>query len=612
MAERIYLSKSTDHSEEPANSNGVHLPDDREELAAQAKLIHAIQLKSDSNSSEEKRGSEEPEAIKQKFGAALHTDFSTVRFHPESSRATQLEALAVTQGKDIDFAPGQFQPATSSGLELIGHELVHVKQQEEGRVAPTTEVAGMAVNNQPELEQEADILGAKAAHSSERMHLYTDVADHRPEEAAQARMAEEWQNQSSPLVEVVQRKPEVRQLGKGKSTGRKRRERKERREELERSRLVRGAKLTDEPGEEEAFHEFGDEHRAPEVDPDRDDAAGQAGVYLGGHRPDDVEIILRFRQLYNNFDDVVWHIQQEGLTEEVAKKWDLNSHHQFIAEIKAENKKYKNFFRDLKHTQEEIENEEIAFEEFVDERALELRRLSHSINSYLVAKYGDYWNRAIAKEGWREAWHKKVLEVNVLLDKEWKLAKPEIEAWVAKQGYRGRGDWVGDVTYIGSLAKGYKGPPKQHVRFDPSSFDVDANLEAPPLADYAMKVKHLFPDRGRIFGKLAEIPPLTKFCDRVEAALAKHIEGYSSSADDRFDVAIIAADTLQQQAYDGYVMRLYEARTGLEEDEYEEMLTELEGKHLLKKTVGGNATLKEDLTPGEEGKLEAILQNYGM
>ncbi|UVR02885.1 hypothetical protein NXX37_14770 [Parabacteroides distasonis] len=41
--------------------------------------------------------------------------------------------------------------------------MTHVIQQAEGRVQPTTEVGGMAVNDDLSLEHEADVMGAKAA-----------------------------------------------------------------------------------------------------------------------------------------------------------------------------------------------------------------------------------------------------------------------------------------------------------------------------------------------------------------------------------------------------------------------------------------------------------------
>jgi len=88
-------------------------------------------------------------------------DFSNVSIHKSSSKATQVGALAFAQGNDIHFAPGQFNPHTSSGRQIIGHEFAHVVQQREGRVNPTTQVAGMPVNDNPSLEKEADVQGAK-------------------------------------------------------------------------------------------------------------------------------------------------------------------------------------------------------------------------------------------------------------------------------------------------------------------------------------------------------------------------------------------------------------------------------------------------------------------
>jgi hypothetical protein len=59
-------------------------------------------------------------------------DFSQVRVHtdPEADRSAQgLNALAYTWGRHIAFASGQYRPGTSSGLELIAHELAHTVQQ---------------------------------------------------------------------------------------------------------------------------------------------------------------------------------------------------------------------------------------------------------------------------------------------------------------------------------------------------------------------------------------------------------------------------------------------------------------------------------------------------
>jgi hypothetical protein len=68
-----------------------------------------------------------------KMEEAFDSDFSDVNLHTESQEASQLGALAYAQGNDVHFAPGQYNPASQSGQELLGHELAHVVQQCNGR-----------------------------------------------------------------------------------------------------------------------------------------------------------------------------------------------------------------------------------------------------------------------------------------------------------------------------------------------------------------------------------------------------------------------------------------------------------------------------------------------
>lgn len=77
-----------------------------------------------------------------------------VRVHYNSDKPATVQALAYTQGTDIHVAPGQEQH--------LPHEAWHVAQQMAGRVEPTTEVGGMPVNDNPALEHEADVMGARA------------------------------------------------------------------------------------------------------------------------------------------------------------------------------------------------------------------------------------------------------------------------------------------------------------------------------------------------------------------------------------------------------------------------------------------------------------------
>ena len=75
-----------------------------------------------------------PKDIQSNMEQSFGTSFNDVNIHTNDKSATDLGALAYTQGKDVHFAPGQFNPNSKKGQELIGHELTHVVQQKEGRV----------------------------------------------------------------------------------------------------------------------------------------------------------------------------------------------------------------------------------------------------------------------------------------------------------------------------------------------------------------------------------------------------------------------------------------------------------------------------------------------
>ncbi len=104
-----------------------------------------------------------PDDVMTKMEGSFGTDFSDVSFLQNSSKATTIQAKAYTQGNDIHFAPGQFNPKTTQGQELIGHELAHVVQQRQGKVKTSATQAKFNINTDTTLETEADKLGARAA-----------------------------------------------------------------------------------------------------------------------------------------------------------------------------------------------------------------------------------------------------------------------------------------------------------------------------------------------------------------------------------------------------------------------------------------------------------------
>jgi len=105
-----------------------------------------------------------PDDIQMKMENSFGADFSNVNVHENSRSAKGLNAVAYTQGNNIHFAPGH-NPYSSQGQEVLGHELTHVIQQSEGRVAATTTSPnGLPVNDDKGLESEADHFGKKAAN----------------------------------------------------------------------------------------------------------------------------------------------------------------------------------------------------------------------------------------------------------------------------------------------------------------------------------------------------------------------------------------------------------------------------------------------------------------
>jgi len=95
-----------------------------------------------------------PNQLKSGVEALSGMDMSDVRVHRNSDKPAQLNALAYAQGNDIHLGPGQEQH--------LPHEAWHVVQQRQGRVQATMQMAGVGVNDDVGLEEEADAMGAAA------------------------------------------------------------------------------------------------------------------------------------------------------------------------------------------------------------------------------------------------------------------------------------------------------------------------------------------------------------------------------------------------------------------------------------------------------------------
>ena len=73
-----------------------------------------------------------PEDIRSSFESALGADFSNVNIHTGTDAVEmnkELGAQAFTHGSDIYFNSGKYDPTSSSGKQLLAHELTHTVQQ---------------------------------------------------------------------------------------------------------------------------------------------------------------------------------------------------------------------------------------------------------------------------------------------------------------------------------------------------------------------------------------------------------------------------------------------------------------------------------------------------
>ncbi|MBV8474375.1 MAG: DUF4157 domain-containing protein, partial [Hyphomicrobiales bacterium] len=99
-----------------------------------------------------------PDGLKAGVEAMSGFSMDDVRVTRNSPKPAQLQALAYAQGTEIHLGPGQ--------EKHLPHEAWHVVQQKQGRVKPTLQMKGVAINEDDGLEREADRMGAFAAGGS--------------------------------------------------------------------------------------------------------------------------------------------------------------------------------------------------------------------------------------------------------------------------------------------------------------------------------------------------------------------------------------------------------------------------------------------------------------
>ncbi|MFI9046124.1 DUF4157 domain-containing protein [Streptomyces sp. NPDC053427] len=521
----------------------------------------------------------------------LGADFSDVRIHDGSAAkasTAEVGARAYTAGNHVVIGEG------GSDRHTLAHELTHVIQQRQGPVAGTDNGAGLKVSDPSDrFEREAEATAKRVMSEAPApvQRSATDTGGH-PHTAPAGTALD------SPPVQRV-------------SNGKKRQERKRQRQERELGAELRGVEADGAAVGSTEFEEFGNTHRNPTVNPD---ASGEeAGVHMAGARVEDAPIVDRFRHAFNQLESWCTHLRQESpeTYEAASKKYDLEMRHRFTKEIKARTKQYKAAFRDLNNDLYAMEAEKVHFEEFVEERADELRDQLNQL-SQAHARPGAGTREihdSVTEDTWRKIWHERITQVNIVIGSIWPEYQKALDAWVEKNSRIRNKQPVGKLEYIGSLAKGYKGPPKQHVRYIPEDFDVDANLHAPALAEYAQRVDKLTPDRERIFGRHTSIKPLIAFADRVQKELVSRIDGIADDPNDLFDVAIHAPETVLQKEERELNESLYAVRAKGGRH-FSELVGQLRSAGLIPKEDDVPAALPPELRGKQKAQLKKVVEEW--
>ena len=137
--------------------------------------------------------------VRAQMEPAFGSDFSGVRVHANAEADAlnhSLSARAFTTGQDIFFRQGAYNPGSSSGRELLAHELTHVVQQNGDQVQRKLTVGQPGDRYEQEADQTAQAIMQQEQQPVQRES--EEVLVHRQEEEE-----EEKQIQSKALSEQI-------------------------------------------------------------------------------------------------------------------------------------------------------------------------------------------------------------------------------------------------------------------------------------------------------------------------------------------------------------------------------------------------------------------------
>ena len=133
-------------------------PEEDERLQGKFAPVQRAEQESDSEPQENNTGL--PDNLKSGLESLSGMSLDNVSVHYNSALPARINALAYAQGSSIHVAPGQERH--------LPHEAWHVVQQAQGRVQQTMQLqCGVPINDEDGLEDEADMMGARAESNAE-------------------------------------------------------------------------------------------------------------------------------------------------------------------------------------------------------------------------------------------------------------------------------------------------------------------------------------------------------------------------------------------------------------------------------------------------------------
>jgi hypothetical protein len=141
--------------ESAAQGRMAGIVNDSLRVQRQQALADAIQAGASARRAAQPNRTGLPDGLKVGIESLSGMRMDHVKVHYNSDKPAQLQAHAYAQGHEIHLAAGQERH--------LPHEAWHVVQQAQGRVRPTIQMKGAAVNDDPSLESEADTMGERAA-----------------------------------------------------------------------------------------------------------------------------------------------------------------------------------------------------------------------------------------------------------------------------------------------------------------------------------------------------------------------------------------------------------------------------------------------------------------